>query len=148
MNKCVLEYPSIRQSVLKRRVNPLCIGIAIIVYCLNKLILMRISFGPMETFFRCYLNDLVCPLLFLGYCQILLILIDYEFRSYKSCLLLGMSAGIVWEYFAPVINPKAVSDPWDLLCYFGGSSIYFMFMKIGQRRQKMRRENRERLNHS
>lgn len=129
------KFRSFRQAIFKRRVNILCMGAALSVYCLNKFLLINISSGPIRYFFRCYLNDLVCPLFFLGYCQILFIWVEHELSSYKSCLLLGMSAGIVWEYFAPVINSKAVSDPLDLLCYFIGSTIYVVLMRFDQHRQ-------------
>ncbi|MGB4661751.1 MAG: hypothetical protein WBI07_21435 [Mobilitalea sp.] len=71
------------------------------------------------------MNDLVCPLFFLGYCQVIFIWIKNEIKSYSILLLIGMMAGVIWEYFAPVINPKAITDPFDLLCYFIGINIYY-----------------------
>ena len=133
MNVDIHKLLSIRQAVFKCRMNILCIGIALIIYCFNKLILINISSGLVGCFFRCYLNDLVCPLFFLGYCQILFLWVGYELFSYKSCLFLGMSAGIVWEYFAPVINTRAVSDSLDLLCYFIGINIYVALIRFDQR---------------
>lgn len=40
-----------------------------------------------------------------------------------------MSAGFVWEYFAPVINNTAVTDPMDLVCYFMGTITYYIITK-------------------
>ena len=50
-------------------------------------------------------------------------------------MLLIMVAGYIWEYGAPFINAKAVSDDWDLVCYFVGGMVYFLFMKYEQNRE-------------
>ena len=51
-------------------------------------------------------------------------------NSYIKCASIGMTGGIVWEYFAPVINVKTTTDHWDLLCYFIGISIYYLVFRI------------------
>lgn len=51
-------------------------------------------------------------------------------------MLLIMVAGYIWEYGAPFINAKAVSDDWDLVCYFVGGMVYFLFMKYEQNKEK------------
>jgi hypothetical protein len=95
------------------------------VFILNNVWLKDITNGTLNMFCRCYLNDLVCPLFFLGYCEVIFIWIKNEIKSYSILLLIGMMAGVIWEYFAPVINSKAISDPFDLLCYFIGINIYY-----------------------
>lgn len=50
--------------------------------------------------------------------------------SFKGILLGGGIVALVWEYFAPVIKPGAVSDPFDILCYLVGSAGYYMIIKI------------------
>lgn len=120
-------------SIWKRKVNIACIIISIGVYCLNQLIFKRQFKGIVGYFCKCHLNDLVCPLFFLAYAQILLIWVKYEVKTYIGLLFLGMSAGFVWEYLAPIINPKAVTDIYDLFCYFCGIQIYYFFTIIENR---------------
>lgn len=50
-------------------------------------------------------------------------------------MLLIMVAGYIWEYGAPFINAKAVSDAWDLVCYFLGGTVYCLLMKCEQNKQ-------------
>lgn len=66
----------------------------------------------------------------------MLIWAGYEIKSYKYCLALGMTGGFVWEYFAPIINSKAVSDPIDIICYFVGITIYYLVMKYNMRHRE------------
>ena len=104
-------------------------AIGILIFGLNNLIWKKNTTGL--AFFICknYLNDTVCPLFFLGYCQIVFIWLDREVKSYILIILIGMLAGMIWEYFAPIINPKAISDLKDLLCYFIGINIYWIICK-------------------
>ena len=112
-------------SVWKRKINIICITVATSIYCLNQLVLKKQLTGNVGYFCKCYLNDLVCPLFFLSYAQIMLIWAKCEIRTYIGLIVLGMTAGIVWEYFAPIINSKAVTDVYDLVCYFCGIQIYY-----------------------
>ena len=114
----------------KRKCNLCCIAIALLVYVVNKTWLINITAGAAEVFCRSFLNDLVCPLFFLGFANIVFLWAGFELNSYLKCLSVGMVCGMIWEYFAPVINPKATSDPWDLLCYFVGISIYYLLLRI------------------
>lgn len=108
-------------------------SICLIVFTLNNVWLKDITTGTLNMLCRCYLNDLVCPLFFLGYCQVIFIWIKNEIKSYSILLLIGMMAGVIWEYFAPVINPKSVTDPLDLLCYFLGINIYYAITFIWEK---------------
>lgn len=126
---------SLKKAIFKRKINLVEMTTAICVYIINKACLIPYTQGQLNYFCRCYLNDLVCPLFFLGYCQILLIWIDHEIKSWWKCMLLIMVAGCIWEYGAPFINAKSVSDVWDLVCYFVGGMVYFLFMKYEQNRE-------------
>ena len=127
---------SIWKAIWSRKVNVVCITIAVCIYFLNKTLLIDQMTGFVGYFCRCHLNDFVCPLFFLGYCQILLIWINHEIQSYRNCILLGMVGGLIWEYIAPLINPKAVSDVIDLICYFSGTSLYYFLLKSSSKKAK------------
>lgn len=116
--------------IFKRKCNSCCIFFALLVYGVNKLLLFKITTGILEVFCRSFLNDLVCPLFFLGFTNIVFLWVGFELNSYFKCISVGMIAGLVWEYFAPIINNQATTDPWDLLCYFIGTSIYYLILCI------------------
>lgn len=131
------SWQMLKAAVFKRKVNLLGITAALFIYAINKAFLISHTAGTLNYFCRCYLNDLVCPFFFLGYCQILLLwMLNREIKSYWKCMLLMMAAGCVWEYGSPIINSRAVSDPWDLLCYFVGGTVYFLMIKCEQGRRK------------
>lgn len=56
--------------------------------------------------------------------------------SYGQGIALTLFAGIVWEYFAPVINPRAKTDPLDLVCYLAGAVIYYLCMHFIEKRKE------------
>ena len=128
-NPAEKNAPSIRQAVAKKPVNVWCIFLSMSLYLINKFYLSEIATGWIGFFCRCFLNDFMCPLFFLSFSQILLIWAEHEITSYWGIIFLGMSGGILWEYVAPLINPRAVSDPLDLVCYFVGANIYFCISK-------------------
>ena len=104
--------------------------VAIGVYCLNQFMFKNNFDGVAGYFCNCYLNDLVCPLFFLSYVQIVLIWARHEVKTYIGLVIIGMSAGFVWEYFAPIINPRAITDVYDLICYFCGIQIYYFVASV------------------
>lgn len=132
------------QAVWYRKLNLWCICSALMIYGINHFYLSSFDTGPLAPFFRGYLNDLVCPLFFLGFCQIFLIWVGHELRSYWPCLLLTMAAGLIWEYGAPLINPRSVSDPLDLLCYLLGCTLYYTLLRRSAQRDNFCQQALER----
>lgn len=96
---------------------------------MNKKILIGKMNGVMGYFFHCYFNDLMAPIFFLSICSIVLKWAGCKTLNLITLIILGMSAGFVWEYFAPVINNTAVTDPVDLVCYFMGTITYYIITK-------------------
>lgn len=72
----------------------------------------------------------MAPLFFLSICSLILSWAGYKFINFYVILTFGMSAGIVWEYITPLINPKSTTDPFDLICYFIGTVNYYMLIKF------------------
>lgn len=126
------KSPPFIQAICKRKINLICIILSLFVYILNNLFLINVTSGWLQNFCQSHLNDLFCPLFLLGFSQILFVWAECEINTYINCVLFGMACGCVWEYFAPLINPNAVSDPWDLLCYFIGINIYYFIYKATQ----------------
>ena len=111
------------------KVNCLCIIISLLIYVLHKCILIGTVEGVLGCFSQCYLNDLLAPLFFLPVCSFVLRWAGCKSLNFFVIILLGISAGIVWEYIAPLINPNATTDPFDLMCYFIGTVGYYILMR-------------------
>lgn len=116
-------------------IDILLILLTSILYIVNKAVLKHIFNGVYRYFFVCYFNDLICPLFFLSYANLLLMIVKKNIKSFKDILFLIVPAGLVWEYLAPFLNPSATADVYDLLCYFAGSVLYYFFIKfVGSKR--------------
>ena len=116
--------------VFKRKCNIVCVIVALLTYGINKLWLIDISAGWIESVCRFYLNDAVCPLFLMGFSNIVFLWAGFEIKSYFKCFLFVMFAGVIWEYFIPLFNTKSTTDPLDLVCYFIGVSVYWLFLKL------------------
>lgn len=115
--------------VFKRKCNLCCIAFALLIYSINKIWLINATSGIAEVFCKSFLNDLVSQLFFLGFANITFLWAGFELDSYLKCLIVGMAGGILWEYFAPLINEKSTTDPLDLICYLAGISIYYLILR-------------------
>ena len=76
-----------------------------------------------------HFNDFICPLWFLSIANFLFILIGHELTTSTPLLGIGLSAGLIWEYAAPFLNPASVSDPIDMICYLLGTYLYYFLLR-------------------
>ena len=107
-----------------------CIMVVALLYLLNALLFKKQTTGCLNDFFICYFDDIICPVLFLPYCNILLRQRDIEIMGFYKVLFWCLIFGLVWEYIGPIINTKSISDPIDLLCYKLGGIIYWGLRKV------------------
>ncbi len=114
----------------KNKKDVLCCGFSLLVYCINNVILKKQCAGLLGYFFRCYLNDLLAPIFVLALTGIILGQIGYELKKFWLIMLIGLSAAFVWEFIIPLIKSDSVTDPYDLLCYAGGTMGYYLIRKI------------------
>lgn len=135
---CMMEKIrlSIHTVIVNRKCNVYCVIFALFVYLTNKFILSELMQGVAKFFCNSYLNDLFCPLFFLAFANMWLIWAEYEMNTYKICVIVGMIAGLIWEYFAPIINSRAVSDPVDIVCYFVGTNLYYFVLRFEINKRK------------
>lgn len=110
------------------RLNIICIVVSLSTYICNKIILRGRLHGLAGYFCSCYLNDLMSELFFLPVCSIIFACAGRKLKGYSVILALGMAAGAMWEFIAPIINARAVFDPLDLLCYFAGVNVYYLIL--------------------
>lgn len=118
------------ESVRTRPVNLILMVAVLGLYFLNNLVLKEHTTGAVQYFCICFLNDLMCPLFFLGYCNLLLITSGRELKKLPWVMLLCFAASLVWEFFAPVIKPSSTTDLLDLVCYTLGGFLYWCILKL------------------
>lgn len=116
-------------SIKKRPLNLVLLVGAAGLYLLNNLYLKHVTGGLLYEFMNGYFNDLICPLFFLSYSNILLISVSREMSKLWQLALFSLAAGLVWEFFAPVIKKGSITDLKDLVCYQLGTIVYWILQK-------------------
>lgn len=129
-------------SIHKRPVNIILIVSVIGAYLLNNLFLKKNSTGIIHYFFMCHFNDLICPLLFFSYINLLLLTVDKELTSLWKICLISICTSFVWEVWAPLVKKSSITDPIDVVCYFLGSIIYWNVLNFTQKRNSHPRRNK------
>ena len=107
------------------------IFIVALLYVINNIFLKRMCCcTALNTFFVGYFNDLICPLGFISYLNIVFSYINHRIKKWWEIQLWTLGAGMIWEYFAPLVKPTAVADPYDLLCYIFGAGFYYLWNRV------------------
>lgn len=118
------------QWLKRNKLDLVCCGLGIFIFCLNKGFFFRISSGTIGYFFKCYLNDLMAPIFVLAMSSVILRWAGYEMGKFWIILLIGVFAALVWEFVIPLIKTSSVTDPNDLICYLVGTIAYYGIRKI------------------
>lgn len=84
--------------------------------------------GTIDYLMQCHANDFLGGLAFLAYTNLLIDIVKPEvrFKSFKTILVYIFLCGTFWEYIAPVFIANSVGDPYDLLAYAIGGTLYFV----------------------
>lgn len=114
----------------ENKTDIICCIFSVLVYCVNREFLMKIFKGVMGYFVKCYLNDLTAPIFVLAVSSIILKWEGYELKKLWLIILIGLFAGLVWEFIIPLIKTSSVTDPYDLFCYFIGTLVYYGIKKF------------------
>ena len=109
-------------------------------YLLNNFILKKISTGIFYYFFVCYFNDLICPLGFFAYVNIMLSFINKKLEKFYQILISCFVCGLIWEFVAPLLKKSSVTDFYDLLCYCIGGILYWVTIVIKNSNEKGERK--------
>ncbi len=131
----------IRDSLRKRPINLILIVIVLCAYFANRFCIKPAVAGFDKTsavryFFICYFNDLICPLFFFSYANILLISVHREMTRLPLILLISFCTSLVWEFVAPLFKPSATNDPFDMVCYIAGGFVYWLILRLSIKRQE------------
>lgn len=123
--------PNNKKKVCKElKEEYLLIPIVASLYLFNNFFLKKVTYGLLKVFFVGYFNDLICPLFFVSYVNIMLNFVNKRIVKLFSILLLCFSCGLVWEFVAPLVKENSVTDIWDLVCYCVGGVLYWIIKKI------------------
>ncbi len=105
------------KSIKKRPINLILVIVVVCLYFINNTLIKPNTLGMVHIFFVSYFNDLMCPYFFLGYANMLLITCSREMATLKVIFIVGMTAGLTWEFIAPFLKKSSVTDPLDIVCY-------------------------------
>ena len=132
---------------IKREPNDLILmSVIALLYSLNNCFLKKAFSGIPGEFFKCYFNDLMAPCFLLAYSNMLLSLKGKRINKIMFILPFCLCAGLIWEYFTPLIKKSSVTDPFDILAYLIGGSIYFVLEKVRDMKPEFRIFNKHNKN--
>lgn len=131
--KCILK------GIKKRPEYAVMAVCVILLYSFNNIYLKVVTVGIVNYFFVCYFNDLICPVLFLSYINILTMSVNKEVRKLWVILVICILSGLFWELKFPMLKHEAVSDPYDILFYIFGGLIYCIIVKVIEVTRKAKR---------
>lgn len=94
-------------------------------YCINQYIKTRINFEPLKWFLSCYFNDIIGSITFMSYCGIVLEIFHRKMLKLHQIILLMFCCGLFWEYITPLFRSNTISDPFDIVAYILGGTIYW-----------------------
>lgn len=117
-------------SIKTRPINLVLILIVMFLYFCNNIFLKSNTTGMVHYFFISHFNDLICPLFFISYANILLISIGKELRKLRWIMLFGLCSGLVWEFWAPILKASSVTDILDLFFYLIGAFLYWCIINL------------------
>ena len=125
----MVSVGKILNSIHRRPFNIISMVIVSALYVLNNTCIKPNTIGKFHVFMVSYFNDLICPLWFLAYVNLLLITNDKEIIHLWKLLTICLMAGLVWEFVAPLVKKGSVTDPLDLVCYAIGTLAYWIILK-------------------
>ena len=91
-------------------------------------------------FFIGYFNDLICPLFFFSYANMLLITVGKEIARLWVICLVSLCTSCVWEFVAPLMKPSSTTDPLDIFCYITGGVVYWAILRYIKNKTEGTRE--------
>lgn len=113
-----------------RKRNIYIVILVLVIYTANKTFISIYPDNFVKTFISCYLNDILCGVLFPAYCNVLL---ERKYKCFKSLLVIEIIlflCGIFWEGIAPLFISYSVGDPIDIIAYMIGGFVYWSINKI------------------
>lgn len=112
------------------RTNLLLLVICLSVYAAN-IWFKKQGFSYDFPFIRNHLNDMLATQAFLSYAGCLLSFVGRRSISkLHHILMLSGTCSFVWEYCAQYLYPKSTFDYIDILCYFIGGLIYWIYANL------------------
>lgn len=104
------------------------IAVGLALYALNRFYLKNIVRTPVVSYLlNCHFNDFCGGICIIAYMNIVLSFdqhCPFRFKRYRDIFLACFICGLLWEYLFPLVFPRGTADPWDIVAYCLGGSIY------------------------
>ena len=116
-----------KKFIIKNKKNFSLIIICLLFFLLNTLLLKNIDLGILNSFFRGYFNDLLAPIIFLSFMNILLKnILNIEIKKATYLISITLIISFIWEYIAIFLKPSSTFDYLDIIAYLIGCLIYYI----------------------
>ena len=98
-----------------------------LLFLMNNFIFKNISIIYLNMFFNYYFNDIIAPIVYLSYINILTCsFLDKSINSLVIIILIIIVCSFFWEYVALFLKPSSIFDINDIICYFIGGFIFYL----------------------
>lgn len=112
--------------------------ICMIIYTANRLLKNYIDVPILGYICKCHLNDLLGGIVFCAYVNVILIKSNKKtLTKYWELFIMIFSVGIIWEYVFPLILSYSVSDPFDVIFYILGATVYYFINLVNKEKMKI-----------
>jgi hypothetical protein len=133
----------VKHIVHSIKINPessIAFCVAMTIYLLNQLVIKRLLYD--FEFFYGYLNDFLAPFVLLSYSSLLLGIVNKKLKKLWQIYMIMIPAAIVWEIVMPMLVRTSVGDIFDVVCYFFGAYLYWLFVynQKGETRDEKKKE--------
>lgn len=108
---------------------------AMIIYILNQGIFKKMSASIFSGFSNDYLNDCLAPFVLLSFSSIFISFWGAKLQNALHIALIIIPSIIIWEFVTPLYKKTSVTDMRDVICYVTSASIYWLIIKIWERKR-------------
>ena len=122
----------------RAKADAIILIVSLILYGINRLYLKEIVRNPFISYLlKCHANDFLGGVCFVAYMNLALAYSKYSgwiIDTYAIAIVIMLTCGILWEYVFPLIYPRGVSDPLDIIAYISGGMTCIFIRKMTDRR--------------
>ena len=102
-----------------------------VLYASTKLFLQSADLPQVfKAFLSNHFTDILAPIALFGISNAVFSLLNFRVVRLLPTLTLCAIAGFAWEFIAPLIVPRSITDPFDLLSYMIGGLLYWCLSSL------------------
>ena len=127
---------AIIKSIKENPLDSFLMPVIAVLYLLNNRFLKYNTSGIVNVFFKCYFNDLMAPCFLLAYTNIFLGAKGKRLKKIEHIIPFCLCAGLIWEFFTPLVKSSSVTDFFDIVSYLTGGTVYFIINRIKEAKSR------------